>query len=283
MAKRKDPRIAGLPDTWAEAITSAGKTDVLPDRREALDVNEHTLPGVEIAVHTQSGTQPDDDEAEAAVERYSESRPWGRMDVETDREWELFSYYRSLGRARMKKDVAGFFGVSRPYITRVSQKRSWDRRIENWDRFKEQVYEQEVLDGIKSMAVEHARMARKGLEALVLPFDVLIQRIESGEGRAELDEMSIANLIKLVNQSARVLPGLMNAERLSRGLPTEITQSSHDETATGTIVLDTSDELAELVYGLAEYLPVLGSNEDPDIVDVRGREVSSQAPPVPED
>lgn len=275
MSKRKDPRISGLPDTWADAIGNLSNPDVLPDRREALDVPESSLPGVEIAVLTHSDI---DEEQEAAVEHYSESRPWGRMDVETDREWELFSFYRSLGRARMKKDVAEFFGVSRPYITKISQKRSWDRRIENWDRFKEKVYEQEVLDGIKSMAVEHARMARKGLEALVLPFDVLIERIESGEGREELDKMSIANLIKLVNQSARVLPGLMNAERLSRGLPTEITQSSHEENKTGTIVFDTSDELAELVYGLVDYLPVLGSDEDPDIVDVRGREISSQAP-----
>lgn len=263
-----------LEKSWKTALDSLSDNPLEPDITQAGKPDADYLPEKVAPVLT----SPEDLDIE--IGEYTELRPWGRMDVETDRQYELFSYYRSLGRARMKKDVAKHFDVNPSYVTKISQQRSWDVRIENWDAYKERVYEQTVLDGIRVMGLAHADLARDALNTLMMPFEVLKDRMENGEGRLELETMPIANLIRLLNTTAKSLPGLMNAERLARGLPTEIIDASITAEGSATINMSTADELAELLNGFFDYHPgsELGDIEDANIIDVRGREILAEAP-----
>jgi len=192
---------------------------------------------------------------------YSPEEPWGKMKGETGREYAWFSYYRSLGIRRRKRDVAKKFEVASASVSGCVQKNDWDERIIAWDNYREEEYTKEVIQGVREMAQTHATIARNGIEALGIAFEVLQNRIATGEEAlvAELADMPVKALFSIVQKSAQVIPNLMNAERLSRGMPTEIqTQFSRSET---TIKIQTSEELTEIVNALAG---VLGSGESSD-------------------
>lgn len=246
-----EAELAGLPDSWQAAVRQSAHWPYA-DPDEVLEMDEHELAEV---VEAKLATI----DADLEVIPYSERQPWGRMDSESERQYELFCYFRSLGHARTQSEVARHFDVSRAYVSNIATSRGWSERIIAWDSYKEQVYAQTVLEGVKEMALKHAEIARDGIMALSKPFEVLMYRLESEEGIEELETMNLQSLFKLAQRSSQILPNLMNAERLSRGLPTEITE--HNEHHTQTIRLETSDELAELLYGLATAIPGLESAE----------------------
>jgi hypothetical protein len=246
-----------LPTSWRAAIEQSTHWP-FPNPDEVLSLPEEELAEIgEKAAEKAESLAPDTD---VEIVPYTEHQPWGKMDVESERQYELFSYYRSLGRARTQTDVAKHFDVSRAYISKTASDRGWADRIDAWDTYKEQIYAQTVLEGVKEMAVKHAEIARDGIMVLSKPFEVLMQRLESEEGQNDLWEMNLQSLFKLVQKSTQILPNLMNAERLSRGMPTEISEQTTHENHT--IRLETSDELADLLFGLAEAIPGIESADE---------------------
>lgn len=181
---------------------------------------------------------------------FSESEPWGRMEGETEREFRWFCYYRSLGMGRKKSDVARHYEVSTAAVSSVVKKNDWDDRILAWDRYREREYTQKVIENVHAMAAHHAEIASRGILALSNAFEALIKRISQDPKKfeEEIGEMPIRQLFGLAQKSAQVIPNLMNAERLSRGMPTEITKNLTVEEHTVTI--QTTDQLAEIVHAL---------------------------------
>lgn len=190
---------------------------------------------------------------------FSPDEPWGRMEGETDREYAWFSYYRSLGLGRKKSDVAKHFNVSSASVTSPVKKNDWDDRIRAWDQYRELEYTKEVIENVRTMAKEHAEVAQKGITALSMAFDAILHRFEMDptDFMADLGSMPMKNLMAVVQRSAQVLPNLMGAERLARGMPTEITASLSVEQHN--VNIQTSDDLAEIIHAL---VGVVGQQQD---------------------
>lgn len=224
----------------------------LPDGKAApLDTSDPSVTSVALEVST----------AFLDATPYSVEEPWGLMEGEASRDYQYFSHYRAQGLGRVKLQVAKHFAVSPPVIYRVAKDNDWDNRCRAWDVYREKIYTAEIVEETREMARVHANIARKGIVALGSAWENLIERMESDPElwRAELEEIPTKQLITIAQRSAQVIPNLMNAERLSRGMPTELisTHSTHDHTVT----LQSTDDLALLLAGL---FGAIGGRADAD-------------------
>lgn len=210
---------------------------------------------------------------------YSAAEPWGLMDGESSHEYQYFAHYRAQGLGRVKNRVATHFEVSPAAIYRVAEKNDWDNRCRAWDVYREQIYTAERIEETRDMAKVHANIARKGIIALASAWEHLVGRMEADPElwKAELEEIPTKQLIVLAQRSAQVLPNLMNAERLSRGMPTELI-STHS-TVDQRITVQTTDELALILGGLFGALGGRQNDDGPDrplqIIDAVGDDVGS--------
>lgn len=255
--------LADLPESFRTALTEA-------EEWPYVDPDANGLGDPELSFNDYPS---DPDSLPAEIEPFSEAEPWGKMINETPREYELFSQYRSQGIARTKRATARHFDLSSIRITKVATSRNWDARVKAWDDYRERVYTMELIQGTKEMAHKHAEIARSGIEALSVAFAGIVEAMANEDDRdallAELADMPAKHQIALAQGSARVIPNLMNAERLSRGLPTEISQEFHTHDARVTI--QTTDDLADILAGIAGPLAVSRSGEpEEEIIEVDG-------------
>lgn len=258
---RREEALAQIPKSWRTVLARADEWP-FPD------------PDTMLVTATDSfadyPTEPEDLPAE--IVPFSDFEPWGKMEEETNRDYELFSHYRALGLSRTFAAVAKHFSISQTYVSKVAHKHGWLDRVDEWDKYREKVYTSEILDKTKKMAEEHAKISAKGVRALSIAFDELLERIDSEDPLhlEEMSQLSLKSLYAMVEKAARVLPNLMNAERLSRGLPTEL--STHMVVREDRIVLQTTDDLINVVEGLG--LIMQNSLPEPEeIIEVEGEEI----------
>lgn len=204
---------------------------------------------------------PSDPSSLPEIEPFSEDEPWGKMIAETNRDYELFSHYRAQGITRTKAKTANHFSLKRATVELKAGERNWDARCRSWDDYREKVYTAELILGVKEMAHKHAEIARGGIEALSVAFEAIIESMENPEDReellAEINSLPIKQKLAIAQRSAQVIPNLMSAERLSRGLPTEISAELHlNETR---VTIQTTDDLASILLGLVGPLAVAQS------------------------
>jgi len=252
----RETQLSKLPPSWRTAL---GKAEEWP----------FVDPDVMLATQVPSfGDFPADDSVPDDIIPFSEFEPWGKMEDETGRDYELFSYYRASGLSRSQSATARHFGITQPYVGRVAARCNWLDRVDAWDKYREQVYTTQVIDGIRKMADDHAQIASKGIKALSIAFDKLLERMEGDDPawQNEIDELSFRTLFSMVERSGRVLPNLMGAERLSRGLPTELTAQVIIKE--NRVVVQSTEDLAQIVQGLQSVLQNTQPSDDPDIIDV---------------
>lgn len=197
------------------------------------------------------------------VTPYSTDEPWGMMEGETARDYQLFSYFRALGLSRTKGEVAKHFEISSNYVYRCSSENDWDSRVRAWDVYREKIYTLGIVEETRGMAEIHGRVAAEGILALASAFQELVSRMNGDPElwKDELAEIPTKQLIGIAQRSAQVIPNLMNAERLSRGLPTEISAQLNLSRSESTITLQSTDDLAEILSGLFGVIGNRGSAE----------------------
>lgn len=262
--KEEEEVLARLPASWRTTIEASEEWPFV-DPDEAM-----SKPDPSFSDYPADSAPPE-------IIPFSEFEPWGMMDEETDRDYELFSYYRAMGLTRTQAETARHFGISQTYINKISSKRNWDERVRAWDQYREQVYTTEVIEGVRKMAKDHADIASKGIRALSKIFDELLKRVEDPTemDMNELEELSFRGVFSLAEKAAKAIPNLMNAERLSRGLPTQL--SAHVVVKDTRVTIQTTDELAEIVFGLQSVLSPPGENGDEpgneEVIEVEGTEV----------
>lgn len=238
-----------LPGIWKQAIQDARKWPFVdPDVMHEEEVDSYADFPADIQ---------EVEEVDALLKEvpdYSEFEPWGKMDGETDRDYELFVHYLARGLSRTYADTARHHGISQPYVSRVANKNDWPDRVRAWDDYREKIYTSTVIEKTKKMAEGHATTAAKAITALSLVFDEILKRAkENPEAHAEeLKELNFRGLFTMAEKAARALPNLMGAERLSRGLPTELTADI--QVKENRVVIQTTEELAEIVAGLADVM-----------------------------
>jgi hypothetical protein len=131
------------------------------------------------------------------------------------------------------------------------------------------------------MGRRHGAQLTEAIEAVAVPLKHLADRIKENpeEVMAELGEKSITQLHSMSVKSASPLSNLMAAERLTRGLPTEITQNLHSGKIEHVHTPDLS-EVADILQGLhaAGAIEFVGS----PVIDV-GEEADAEVESVSED
>lgn len=247
--------LAQIPDSWRTALAKADEWP-FPNPDDMLDTPVESF-----------GDYPSDS-VPAEIVPFSEFEPWGKTNEETNRDYELFSYYRALGLSRTFSEVAKQFSISGTYVSRVANKHDWIERVTEWDKYREKIYTTEVIDRTRKMAEEHAEISKKGVRALSIAFDELLTRIENEDPvhLEEMKELPLRSLYAMVEKAARVLPNLMNAERLSRGLPTEL--SAQMVISENRVVLTTTDELKETLEVLGMVIGNAQALEEGETIDL---------------
>lgn len=229
-----------VPDGWA-VIVDEGEKWPYPDPDLALARAEPEIDDV----------LPTDQDLPSSIIPYSEHEPWGRRSDETDTEYKYFLQYRSQGFNRELQAVAIRFNISRSHVGSTARRLDWHARAVAWDIERERVYTAEMLNGTRQMARKHVKIARKGLKALAMVFDEIDNRMDDPAFVAQLSSLPPKTLIALAQRSAAVIPNLMQAERLARNLPTEITSVHVDHD----IRSQSLDDIAEIVAAFVTSVP----------------------------
>jgi hypothetical protein len=207
-------------------------------------------------------------------------QPWERMPNETDRQWAAFVAFREAGAARTQTLAAEQVGADLGTVGGWSRNNLWGVRVARYDAWLDDVYRRELAEQTRNMAKRHTELAQQTLEVLAKPLRHLLEK-DPEELYDELSAKDILQLFNIAQQSARTLPQIMGAERLSVGLPTEVTQTN----VQGHV--DTSpDRLAAVLEAAGPDLlaALMGAGATSEIVDAEVVEVyTDPTPPETDD
>jgi len=208
-------------------------------------------------------------------------QPWAQYDDEPAKAFALFQYYCSLPRARRT-----YVAVDRHYglkatANKCAHKYEWADRTLAWDLERDRLYQIEVIEEMQEMGRRHGAQLTEAIEAVVMPLKHLADRIKDDpeEVLAELGEKSITQLHSMSVKSASPLSNLMAAERLARGLPTEITANIHSGKVEHVHTPDLS-EVANILQGLHEAGAIEFVRSP--VIDI-GEEADAEIEPLSED
>ena len=160
--------------------------------------------------------------------------PYEQIKGESAKAFEQFKIYRDLGPARTLTDVATVLGKAPAYVGQLSQRWQWVQRARAWDVAEDRAANKARMKAREDMERRHVELAC-GMQTLALE---TLQRIAE---RAEKDRddgvLSPDALVKFVKVAT-------DLERLSRGSPSEITETTVREEIDYSTLTD--EELATL-------------------------------------
>jgi hypothetical protein len=215
--------------------------------------------------------------------------PWERITGESKYQWALFSHYRDQGIRRNISATARWSeenNLGTDKITTLKQYRNvvrqfqgrnrWNERCFAYDVEQERLYQLARSEAIRDMAERHEVQIEKAINGLMTPIDALTKAIdEDSEFMADLSKTDKKKLISLANLAARTIPSLMAAERLSRGMPTEIVSGVVEHQHVKVVERDQIGAVLEIL-GQAGVLNVgIPKSGSPDIIDATVVEVHS--------
>ncbi len=208
-------------------------------------------------------------------------QPWARYDDEPAKAFALFQFYCSLPRAKRSYVAVDRHYDLTPTANKCAHKYEWADRTLAWDLERDRLYQIEVVEEMQEMGRRHGKQLTEAIEAVAIPLKHLADRIKKDPDAAlaELDEKSITQLHSMSVKSANPLSNLMAAERLARGLPTEITANIISGKVEHVHTPDLS-EVADIIQGLhaAGAIEFVGS----PVIDV-GEEADAEIEPLSED
>ena len=216
-------------------------------------------------------------------------RPWDHQDNESIHGYELFVHYRNQGLSRTflatseyafehqlgmyPKDNLEAYSRS---VVRYRDTQRWNERCFAYDVEQERLYQMARSEAIREMAERHEVQIEKAINGLMTPIDALTKAMsDDPEFMSDLSKMDKKKLVSLANLAARTIPSLMAAERLSRGMPTEIVSGVVEHQHIHSVDRDQIGAVLE-VLGQAGVLNVGNpDSESGDIVDAEVVEVHS--------
>ena len=89
------------------------------------------------------------------------AQPWERQPTDTDKAWEAFEIYRSLGANRSLLKVGQQLGKSTTLLSRWSSRHDWTLRAAAWDRYQARTINMRVLQGTAEMRERQAVLAMR--------------------------------------------------------------------------------------------------------------------------
>ena len=153
------------------------------------------------------------------ISRLDDPEPWDRQPGEDSDTFYAFTAYRNLGPRRTLALVAKELGISAGKLSLWSADYKWSERTNAWDYYQEKIFQAELAEQTRQMARRHVELAETSLTALRAPVDALLAKLEADpDAFAEAFEIKdLAKLMKLVQDSTKIIPSIMNAERAAAG------------------------------------------------------------------
>ena len=214
--------------------------------------------------------------------------PWDRRDGESELDYARFLHYRDQGPGRtVIASHIHFFGerelspttrypngTRRAISYETSKKGDWKARAAQWDEDQERQYQLARSQAIREMVSRHEDQVERAIDSLMVPIEALSLAIQTDpDFMSNLSKQDARKLISISNQAARTIPSLMSAERLARGMPTEIVGGTVDHRHVVSVERDQIGEILEVLAGagqLDDGSRSLGSGEivDAEVVDI---------------
>lgn len=212
--------------------------------------------------------------SEFEVSRLDDPEPWDRQPAESQDDFLAFTAYRNLGPKRTLAQVARDLGVSAGSVSVLSADGNWVSRAAAWDFYQERIFQAEMAEYTREMARRHVELATDSLEALRAPVDALVRKLEQDPDvfMEAFDIKDLAKLMKLVQDSAKIMPSIMSAERLAAGQPTQISEHT-ENTNVNYGDAERIGEVLDVLRTTGVLTAVLGEGAAGEIVDAQVVEV----------
>lgn len=151
-----------------------------------------------------------------------EPLPWERQPNEPETAWQYFCAYRDMERPRSLSKLATALGLNGPTVVgRMSMDRQWQARLLAYDSWLEQQRRQAVAEEVQARARQHAESLDAAITVLAAPAIAAAERIKQQGGLNLPDGANPADILRLVTETSKVLPQLIQASRLVNGMSTE--------------------------------------------------------------
>lgn len=150
---------------------------------------------------------------------------WDRQINELDGAWEAFVIYRDMaaendGRRSLRR-VGREVGKSGALIDRWSSEHEWQRRVQAFDRDRDATRLAEQAASIRRAARRQGRALEAAVMAVMAPVEAYLAKLrEQGGAAGAYSEWTLRELAIASREAARLLPALVQAERLVHGLST---------------------------------------------------------------
>ena len=132
-----------------------------------------------------------------------EGKPiWTQLEEETDRAYDMFKRYRSLGRRRTLRVVASLSRVSVGYVQELNKKYHWKARVRSYDVLQDEKDEQE-LDRVRRLR------AKKVASSMELGYDVLLKGLQRlvEDDEAEINLGDVSKALSVLGKEFHLIHG----------------------------------------------------------------------------
>lgn len=163
---------------------------------------------------------------------YLKHKPWDKLPNEPDSAFQCFVRFRDMPsgeRSIVGLARAGF--KTQPHLNQLSMKHHWFERAAQWDVYVDKKKQEVYLKTIEEMTKRHAQHSMALETAFMLPVQTLLEkaRIDS----RMLESLTVKELLDAVFSSADKFTKIVDVERKSRGVATDLSKVAVDTTTNG--------------------------------------------------
>lgn len=154
--------------------------------------------------------------------------PWERQHGEGDERWEAFQIYRDQiingDPKRSLRRVAAALSKSSTLLSRWAGEDSWSKRVEAWDREQDAMKRAAMARDMENMVKRQSTSLSAAAQALLAPIQAFLVKLQkeraANPNGDPYDGYDLRELMREAREAARLLPSLIQAERLVAGLST---------------------------------------------------------------
>jgi hypothetical protein len=184
-----------------------------------------------------------------------------RMEGEGQERWEAFCVYRDMGAERSLREVARELQKSLTLIGRWSTEDGWQARVFAYDSWLEAQRREAMRDEAIERGKQHAKALDDVITVLAEPARIVAERVRKGDLNVSEDADPLY-LLKVVEQTGRVLPSLIQASRLVNGMSTA--NLDVHGALRGDVNGKSDDEIERLFFGIDDGTNIAGEIAPPE-------------------
>jgi len=216
---------------------------------------------------------------ELSLVAIDEPEVWDRQFGESSDAFAKFCIYKNLGPRRTQATVARSLNLHPNSLSALSIQYDWKQRAQDWDFYIDKIRQAEIAERQSRLAMEQFNLASNALKAANAPVMALLDRMEDDPEAvmAEFGAKDLIQLMKLSQDSIRLMPNLLAAQRIALGQPTEITE----RTETLNVNYNDSKRIGEVLDVLNEAGVLdafIGKGSSGEVIDAESVEVDDARP-----